>query len=91
MERKKGHAIKIPNFNTISTLIDRLTIENVKLSHFQYLMENSEIKDKKEDLLNKISIQENIIGLLKQELENYLLDLFQHRNYEYIDEERTFT
>ena len=88
---KKGRTIKIPNYNTISTLIDRLTIENVKLSHFQYLLESVELKDKSEDLVNKIKTQEDIINLLKEELENYLVDLFNNRNYEYIDEKRTFS
>jgi len=33
----------IPNFSTLSTLLDRLSIENVKLSHFENAVEHDNL------------------------------------------------
>ena len=82
---------RVPNFDTFSTLIDRLCIENVKLSHFEFLSENSKFSDS--DLLsmkNKIETQIIIIAELKLRLKTYLEEIFIDKNYDYIDEERTF-
>jgi hypothetical protein len=79
--------MKIPNYNTISTLIDRLSIENVKLSHFQYLLEN---QAKDSNLVNKIKVQTEIIELLKKELAINLEVIMSDKKYEYLSEERTF-
>ena len=35
----------IPNFNTLSTLLDRLSIENVKLSHFENGIEHDNLSE----------------------------------------------
>ena len=82
---------RVPNFDTFSTLIDRLCIENVKLSHFEFLIENSKLSDS--DILsmkNKIQTQIMIIAELKLRLKMYLEEIFINKNYDYIDEERTF-
>lgn len=82
--------MRIPNFNTISTLIDRLSIENVKLSHFQYLIEERSASIDVEELKIKIGVQLDIIEALKMELEKNLKEIFINQSYEYIEEERTF-
>ena len=40
---------KIPNLNTFSTILDRLSIENVKMVHFQNALrfDNLKINEKK--------------------------------------------
>jgi hypothetical protein len=79
---------RIPNFNTFSTIIDRLSIENVKLSHFEFLL--TQAGQDELDLQSKISLQLEIIELLKKELEEFMFEAFRSKNYSYIDEERTF-
>jgi hypothetical protein len=79
---------KIPNFNTFSTLIDRLSIENVKLAHFQFLKEINTESNGAIDL--KINIQIEVINLLKDELRFFMTEVFINKRYDFIDEERTF-
>ncbi len=79
---------KVPNFNTFSTIIDRLSIENVKLSHFEFLVAQ-EGADKSE-LDRKIHLQQEMIKLIRLELENFMTEVFLNKKYDYIDEERTF-
>ena len=82
---------KIPNLNTFSTILDRLSIENVKMVHFQNALrfDNLKINEKKK-LKNKISTQKKIISSLKKELNNFLRQILVDKKYEYIKEERTF-
>ncbi len=79
---------KVPNFNTFSTIIDRLSIENVKLSHFEFLL--AQDGSDKLELDKKIQMQLEMIKLIRLELENFMLEVFLNKNYDYIDEERTF-
>ena len=82
---------KIPNFSTISTLIDRLSIENVKLAHFQNILDHDQPAfDIRHRLLGQVSTQALIISALKEELTRYLIDVFTSREYSYYSEERTF-
>lgn len=82
---------KIPNFSTVSTLIDRLSIENVKLAHFQNILEHdSPPDDTRSRLDQQIATQYEIISALKDELTSYLLEVFTNREYTYLSEERTF-
>lgn len=79
---------RIPNFNTFSTIIDRLSIENVKLSHFEFLLTQN---DQDTSILeNKIKLQNQIIALIKSELVIFMEEVFQSKEYLYVDEERTF-
>lgn len=75
-----GKKIFIPNYNTVSTIVDRLSIENVKFFHFD--LNNENLKKK---------IQIKIINLLKKELIIFLNDASKNKYYDFIDEERTFT
>jgi len=86
---------RIPNYNTISTLIDRLIIENVKKAQFKnnlYSMNdpknNSELKIQN-NLQRKIDIQDQTIQLIRDELAVYLKDIFDN-GYDSLNEERTF-
>lgn len=82
---------RIPNLNTFSTLVDRLSIENVKIAHFQNIVEHdSPDSQQKSELLAKIETQNTIIAALKEELTNLLLDILETGKYEYVKEERTF-
>ncbi len=78
----------IPNFDTFGTLVDRLTIEVVKRSHFEFLIEfgGADVPE----LERKIAVQSEMIDELKRRLSDFLSEVFQNGVYEYIDEERTF-
>lgn len=83
---------RIPNFSTLSTLLDRLSIENVKLSHFQNALEYDQVNpEQASSLQKKIGIQNEIIEALKKESANLMEEIFLNGKYDYIDEERTFT
>ena len=77
----------IPNFNSFSTLIDRLSIENVKLAHFEFLLEEF---PKDETLVSKICTQKEVIELLKTELTAFMQKIFSEGSYKTIEEKRTF-
>lgn len=84
-------SVYIPNINTIGTLIDRLTVENVKLSFF---VEQSKTPDCGIDptLLNERIIKQELI---KNEVEHMLRvaleDIFTQGEYKPLFEERTFS
>lgn len=88
--------VYITNLNSFSTLIDRLCIENVKLSHFEYLLEEYESNSSAsalhspESLRLKISSQVELIAAIKEELVNLLSQLLSAGLYNYYDESRTF-
>ena len=79
----------IPNLDTFGTLVDRLTIEVVKRSHFEFQIESG--SGEIADLERKIAVQSEIIGELKQRLSDFLAQLLRDRSYDYVDEERTFS
>ncbi|GEM_PF-2941505 len=84
--------LKIPNFNTFSTLADRLSIENVKLAHFENALEHDAPSlEKAGELRGKIEVQHRIIEALKNELTRFMEEAFLSGQYEAIKEERTFT
>jgi hypothetical protein len=92
----KSSKIYITNLNTFSTLVDRLCIENVKMSHFEFLIEQNEINTSqsgslsRDQLLQKISIQREMISVIKEEIVNLLSIILEEGSYEYLDESRTF-
>jgi len=77
---------KIPNWNSISTLLDRLAIEVVKKCQFADRYEENKTVVNKQ----KVSTQEEIIQSLKEETEQYLADIWINGEYNCIGEERTF-
>ena len=76
----------IPNYNSLSTILDRLSIENVKLFHFKYYLDF----DSEEERSEKEILQNKIISALNNEL----IEFFERTNfskvYAYLSEERTF-
>ena len=81
----------IPNFSTLSTLLDRLSIENVKLSHFENAVEHDNLSEEQiQEYKSKINTQNKIINELKLETTNFMTKIFIEKNYDYIKEERTF-
>ncbi len=82
---------KIPNFNTLSTLLDRLSIENVKLAHFENALEHDNpAPAARAELQRKIDLQHEVIGALKRETADWMAGVFLEGRYEYMKEERTF-
>lgn len=77
----------IPNYNSFSTILDRLSIENVKLFHFQKNMKNL---ISTEEINKNIKLQRMIIIELKKILADFLMNILLSKNYEFIKEERTF-
>lgn len=74
---------KIPNFNSLGCLIDRMTIERVKL-------EQIKLKDQTEENTNKALAQIEIIDALKEEFIDLMLKTWCYADYECIGEVRTF-
>ena len=69
----------ITNIDTLSALLDRLISENIKLHFFR-----------KEDVVDDIEHQENLIEEIKYRITQLLLDTYTERQYEYIYEKRTY-
>ena len=69
----------ITNIDTLSALLDRLVSENIKLHFFR-----------KEDVVDDIEHQENLIEEIKYRITQLLLDTYNERQYKYISEKRTY-
>ena len=69
----------ITNIDTLSALLDRLISENIKLHFFR-----------KEDVVDDIEHQENLIEEIKYRITQLLLDTYSEREYKYISEKRTY-
>ncbi len=74
----------IPNYNTLSTLIDRISIENVKLVHFEQRAAQDPGMDQ------KARVQRAMLVRLLSELDERLTDILRDGTYTYMKEERTF-
>jgi len=71
--------MRITNIDTLSSLIDRLITENIKLYFFK--------KDKQN---KKIKHQKVIISEIKIKLNELFLEVYNKNSYDYISEKRTF-
>ena len=69
----------ITNIDTLSTLLDRLISENIKLHFFR-----------KENVIDNIEHQENLIEEIKYRITKLLLDVYKEKDYNYISEKRTY-
>ena len=69
----------ITNIDTLSALIDRLISENIKLYFFR-----------KDNLIDNIEHQENVIKEIKDRLCLFLNDTIGSKKYEYVSEKRTY-
>jgi len=82
---------KIPNFNSYSTLLDRIIIEHVKKSQFEIKINHKDYKiGELEGLRGKVKLQERILRELKEEFLNFNLKCWLLQEYEVIKETRTF-
>jgi hypothetical protein len=81
----------IPNINSIATLIDRLTVENVKLSFFIEQSKTPNLDIDKDLLNDKIAKQEIVKNQVQLMLAETLEALFLEKKYEPLFEERTFS
>lgn len=81
----------VPNLNTLSTLIDRISVECVKKAHFMNALDNNEVDGKMKDLYQeKIRMQDEIISVIREEMVGMLINIFENKKYEYYGENRTF-
>ncbi len=78
--------VLIPNLNTLSTLLDRLCIENVKLFHFL----NYSVDLDEEKIKGLESLQKSIISSLSKVLVDIFYDTYVSGEHNFIIEERTF-
>lgn len=69
----------ITNIDTLSALFDRMISENIKLYFF-----------KKDNLVDNINHQEQVISEIKIRLKNLLLDTYHNSKYNYVSEKRTY-
>ena len=83
--------VYIPNVNTIGTLIDRLTVENVKLSFFLEQSKTPDLDIDRENLQERIEKQEAIKNEVEKMLRETLEDIFSKKEYDPLFEERTFS
>lgn len=67
--------MRITNVNTLSALLDRLVVENIKKFFFQ-----------KEGKVEEVIHQEKVIELIETEIESCLIE----NEYNYLSEKRTF-
>lgn len=70
----------ISNVNSVSALLDRLVVENIKLFFFE-----------KDDLDEKVKQQKEIIDGIKTLLSQTLVTTISNQNYKVLSENRTFT
>ena len=75
----------IPNYNTISTILDRFVIERVKFNQFIQRQFNGE-----QNLAETINSQEKMCALLMIELQCALESIFVSGSYDTMQESRTF-
>lgn len=71
--------MRITNIDTLSALFDRLISENIKLYFF-----------KKENLVDNIEHQEEVISGVKQKLSELFVEVIESGKYEYLSEKRTY-
>jgi hypothetical protein len=84
-------AMIIPNINSVATLIDRLTVENVKLSFFIEQSKTPNLGIDIDELNEKIAKQEIIKNEVQYILSKTLEELFLEKKYDPLFEERTFS
>jgi len=70
----------ITNIDTLSSLLDRLVSENIKLYFFT--------KDGPKENINH---QEEVLAEIKSKIKKLLLDTYSNEKYNYISEKRTYS
>lgn len=82
---------KVPNYNALSSLLDRLAIENNKLAFFETALEFDPLSDaERATYEEKAANQRRMIDILKQDTIECMDQALIAGKYEYIREGRTF-
>ena len=69
----------ITNVNTLSVLLDRLIVENIKLYFFT-----------KDNLSDNVLHQNGVIHEIKKKICEVLIHTYESKQYDYIEEKRTY-
>ncbi len=77
---------KIPNFNSFSTLVDRISVENVKKSIFELKQEEEGVS-----YAPQLELQRKVLIELKEQFKTACLKAWVTSEYECIGETRTFS
>lgn len=82
---------KVPNYNALSSLFDRLAIENIKLSYFENALEHDQLEvEQAAEYAAKADAQRRMIEVLKHDTVELMATAMESRQYEFIAEGRTF-
>lgn len=82
---------KVPNYNALSSLLDRLAIENIKLSFFENALEHDELTEQQRaEYAAKAEAQQSMIDVLKGDTVECMEKALVNGEYRYIAEGRTF-
>jgi hypothetical protein len=85
-KKKKSKIELISNYNTISAILDRLSVEKTKYHHFK---NNMELVISKKQISSKCVLQKKIIKEINSILESKILEAFEDK-IAVMKEERTF-
>jgi hypothetical protein len=84
-------APKVPNYNALSSLLDRLAIENIKLSFFENAIEHDQLDvATTEEFETKVKGQRAMIDVLKNDTVACMEEALLNGEYDYVAEGRTF-
>ncbi|MEQ8443932.1 MAG: hypothetical protein RIM33_07615 [Alphaproteobacteria bacterium] len=82
---------KVPNYNALSSLLDRLAIENIKLSFFENALEHDDLDAAtRAEFEEKAKGQHEMIDVLKEDTVQCMGEAFDLGEYKYVAEGRTF-
>ena len=82
---------KVPNYNALSSLFDRLAIENIKLSYFENALEHDDLDAAQTaEYEAKAEAQRNMIDVLKHDTVDLMASALEAGRYDFIREGRTF-
>lgn len=82
---------KVPNYNALSSLLDRLAIENIKLGFFENALEHDELDaGQKKEYEAKAAAQRAMIDVLKGDTVACIEEALVNGAYHYVAEGRTF-
>jgi hypothetical protein len=82
---------KVPNYNALSSLLDRLAIENIKLSFFENALEHDELDVRMAAAYTtKANTQRDMIEVLKHDTVELMVEALESGRYHVFAEGRTF-
>ena len=70
---------KVPNYNALPSLLDRLAIENVKLGYFENALEHDKLDETTTvEYARKAEAQRDMLSVLKHDTVELMVDTFEH-------------